>query len=175
MSTPLPAPVDRGPFRRARVTGLADRAARAFAPQACLLGYAVFTKGGVSLEAVDERRARLVVKGKRARTVDVHVVSGALRVTCTCAPSTLPLAPCRHLWAGLLELDRREAFADLRATRGPLRIDVEAPAPAPPAGEAQPSPAHKGEKDKSEKAKKTAKAPKPSAKPERARRTKRAA
>ena len=105
-----------------RIPGLADRAAHAFAPQACILGYTIFRKERLEVEDLGAARARLAGKGAKARRVEVRAAGEALEASCSCAPEALPMAPCRHLWAALLELDRREAFPAVRGCRGKLVV-----------------------------------------------------
>jgi hypothetical protein len=110
--------------------GLAERAGHAFSPQACVLGFALFTKARVSVELLDDDAARLLVRGQKTRTVTLRAAGTKLFASCSCAPESVPLAPCRHLWASLLELGRREAFPALRATRGAVAVEADASAAA---------------------------------------------
>jgi hypothetical protein len=108
--------------------GLAERAGHAFSPQACVLGFTLFTKACVSVERLDDDAARLLVRGKKTRTVTLRAAGAKLLASCSCAPESVPLAPCRHLWASLLELGRRDAFPALRATRGAVTVEPDATA-----------------------------------------------
>lgn len=105
-----------------RAPGLADRASHAFAPQACILGYTLLRKERLAVEDLTDAHARIAVKGAKARRVEVRVTPEGLSATCSCAPSSVPLLPCRHVWASLLELDRCEAFPALRQGRGKLAL-----------------------------------------------------
>lgn len=165
VASPLASSSSSARFAPAR---LSERAARAFSPRACLEGYALFVKSAVVVDRLQDGKAIVTVQGKRSRVVELRAESEELHASCTCIPSTLPLAPCRHLWAALLELDRRDAFPALQGTRGRVTIAVVSsgeaagapPPPAPPAKTRAPS---------KKAAARAAPPPKPSAKPARRR------
>ncbi len=122
--TPVVSAVSSSSASRFLPARLSERAAPTFSPQACLGGYVLFAKGGVTVDVLARERAVVTVRGKRSRIVEVSVGEAHVRASCTCSPSTAPFAPCRHVWAALLELDRREAFPALLATRGRVRVEV---------------------------------------------------
>jgi hypothetical protein len=143
---PLPAialvATSPGPLARARARiALAERAGRAFPPRAVVLGFKYFAGGGVAVLEAGERTLRADVKGKRTQHVELHVEGGTLAASCTCGASTMGPSACRHVWAALLEVDRRDMFAALRGTRAPMAlvaatatasVEETAPKSAPP-------------------------------------------
>lgn len=121
--TPAPAP---------RRVSVADRVARSFPPLACVRGFRYFARKRVDLVSVSEGAIDADVKGKRTLRVCLRVVEGRLASACTCAAKVLGPAACRHVWATLLEIDRRGAFESLRSTQRSLVLGViEAAKPAP--------------------------------------------
>lgn len=109
------------PRAAARVK-LADRVARAFPPLACVRGYRYFHGNGVTMTTLDDSSCEADVKGQRTQTVLLRVEEGRLGAACTCAANTLGPAACKHVWATLLELDRRDAFVSLRGSLRPLAL-----------------------------------------------------
>lgn len=109
------------PRAAARVK-LADRVARAFPPLACVRGYRYFHGNGVTMTTLTESSCEADVKGQRTQTVHLRVEEGRLGAACTCAAKALGPPACKHVWATLLELDRRDAFVSLRGTLRPLAL-----------------------------------------------------
>ncbi|HSO35446.1 MAG TPA: hypothetical protein VLT33_23115 [Labilithrix sp.] len=137
----VPAPPPRATPERRRIS-VADRVARSFPPLACVRGFRYFARRRVDLVSVSETAIESDVKGKRTLHVILRIVEGRLSSACTCAPRMLGPAACRHVWATLLEIDRRGAFERLRTTERSLTLGVietkEAPAaPATPTGRAK--------------------------------------
>src|SRR5262249_6169629 len=58
----------------------------------------------------------------RTRTVRVRVHAGALGLACSCTAESLDPPSCKHVWATLLELDRRGALGALRESVKPLAV-----------------------------------------------------
>ena len=69
------------------------------------------------------------VRGKRTLRVCLRVEADRLASACTCAAKGPGPAVCRHVWATLLEVDRRGALAGLRTTQRRLALGVVAKAP----------------------------------------------
>jgi hypothetical protein len=114
---PPPAPAPK------RVS-IADRVARSFPPLSCVRGFRYFVRKRVDLVSVSERAIDADVKGKRTLRVSLRVDDGRLASACTCAAKLLGPAACRHVWAALLEIDRRGAFESLRTTGRSLALGV---------------------------------------------------
>jgi uncharacterized Zn finger protein len=112
--------------------------ARAFPPLACVRGFRYFARKRVDLVAVGDAAIDAAVKGKRVQTVRLRVAGGRLAAGCTCRAKLLGPAACRHVWATILEIDRRGAFESLRSTSRALPLgSVETPgAPRPKRGKA---------------------------------------
>ena len=115
-------PPPRPPERR-RVS-VADRVARSFPPLACVRGYRYFLRKRVDLVSVSESAIKAEVKGKRTLRVVLRVAGGRLSSACTCSAKILGPAACRHVWATLLEIDRRGALESLRLTERALPLGV---------------------------------------------------
>ncbi len=130
---PLVAPSPQRPPQRPperRRVSVADRVARSFPPLACVRGYRYFLRKRVDFVSVSESAIEADVKGKRTLHVVLRVAGGCLSSACTCSAKILGPAACRHVWATLLEIDRRGAFESLRVTERALAlgvIDVKAP------------------------------------------------
>lgn len=145
-----PSPPNAEPVRPAAArVSVADRASRSFPPLACVRGFRYFARARVDFVSASEKLIEADVKGKRTLRVRLQVDDGRLAAACTCFAKTMGPAACRHVWAVLLEVDRRGAFAALRATSRSLALGmvvaaapgkVKAPRPkpqsAPPPGEA---------------------------------------
>jgi uncharacterized Zn finger protein len=85
----------------------------------------------VDLVSVSEGAIDADVKGKRTLRVTLRVEDGRIASACTCSAKVLGPAACRHVWATLLEIDRRGAFESLRTTQRRLALGVvEAAKPA---------------------------------------------
>ena len=124
---PSPSPLvaaPRPPRPPTRPVSVADRFARSFPPLACVRGYRYFLRKRVDFVSVSESAIDADVKGKRTLRVVLRVHGGRLSSGCTCSAKILGPAACRHVWATLLEVDRRGAFASLRATERALPLDV---------------------------------------------------
>jgi hypothetical protein len=125
--------------RRARThrNSIADRAGRSFAPDATIQGFSLWKAGAVEVDAIDDlgAKARVRGSGSRARDVALRVQADRLVATCTCAGRAIGTEGCKHVWAALLEVDRRDGWPALRATRVALPVSVSAAATsdAPPA------------------------------------------
>ena len=119
----VPSPPPPATLERRRIS-VADRVARSFPPLACVRGFRYFARKRVDLVSVSESAIESDVKGKRTLHVTLRVADGRLSSACTCAPRTLGPAACRHVWATLLEIDRRGAFASLRTTERSLTLGV---------------------------------------------------
>lgn len=115
-----------GPFtlpRRAPLT-LADRLGHAFPAQALARGFAVWKRARVVIEEEAPGRVTAKVRGTRTRDVVLEVQGPALFVRCTCPARALEQPGCKHVWATLLEVDRRAGLASLRALASPARLRV---------------------------------------------------
>jgi hypothetical protein len=147
----VPAVVPLAPHPRpVRViprVALADRVARAFVPLVCVRGFHYFDKKRIDLLLVEESAIDATVKGKRVQQVQLRIADGHLGASCTCVAKLLGPAACKHVWATLLEIDRRGELASLRTTTRALALGVidDAPGQRPKrkagaAGGAKPSP-----------------------------------
>lgn len=88
----------------------------------------------MDLVSVSEAAIDADVKGKRTQRVRLRALGGRLASSCTCVARMLGPATCRHVWATLLEIDRRGALDSLRATQRTIALGViEADAPKPAA------------------------------------------
>jgi hypothetical protein len=135
---PTPPPLPPSPPDKPRVS-VADRVARSFPPLACVRGYRYFHRKRVELVSMSENAVEADVKGKRTLHVTLRVADGRLSSGCTCSAKLLGPAACRHVWATLLEVDRRGAFERLRTTARALTL-------GPPAVEGKPARAPRGSK-----------------------------
>ncbi len=127
------------PIRITAVT-LADRAGKSFPMHAHAQGYARWKSGSVSIEEESARAIVAKVRGEQTRSVRLEDADGRLLVQCTCPARTFERPGCKHVWATLLEIDRRGALAGLRGARSPLAVSfLEAP-PEPPAPTPAPTP-----------------------------------
>ena len=141
----LPPPV-RPPPPPPVAISLADRVGRGFPPLACVRGFRYFRASRVEVSSLSEHVVDATVKGKRVQNVRVRAGGGKLSAGCTCSAKLMGPAACKHVWATLLEIDRRAAFQSLRSTSrvlalgalaegdGPPRVKrlkVKEPAPAP--------------------------------------------
>lgn len=103
---------------------VADRIGRAFPQRALLLGIEWFRTGGVEVESITDDAVAAAVKGKRRQQVRLAVASAgkAIATSCSCHASTLEGAVCSHVWAVVLEVDRRGALERLRTSNGNARV-----------------------------------------------------
>ncbi|MBX3264364.1 MAG: SWIM zinc finger family protein [Labilithrix sp.] len=113
-------------------TSIARRAGHAFAPHAIVQGFACHARG-VELTTSGSTRVHARVRSKRTHDVHLRAEGGRLVVACTCPSRSFGVDACKHAWAALLEVDRRDALADLRGTRGALVVEA---APEQPATDA---------------------------------------
>lgn len=114
---------------------IADRAGKSFPMHAHAQGYARWKSGSVSIEEESPRAIAAKVGGS-AQTRDVRLQErdGRLLVQCTCPARTFERPGCKHVWATLLEVDRRGALEGLRTARTPLPVSfLEPPSPKEPA------------------------------------------
>ena len=116
----------RGPraVRPPRTVTLADRVARAFPPLACVRGFRYFASGRVEVVTITDDAVDAAVKGKRLQQVRLRIEDGRVATGCTCCAKLMGPAACKHVWAALLEVDRRGAFASLRTTARVLLLGV---------------------------------------------------
>lgn len=124
-ASPTPAPAPSAPSSRAGRVRIARRVGASFSPRACMLGFGYFARDAVELARVTEDEVDAVVRGRRTHEVALRAAPdgfGELRASCTCTPTSLGASPCRHLWAALLEVDRRGALACLRRSAGTLAL-----------------------------------------------------
>lgn len=134
---PAPSPPERGGRIR-----IARRVGARFSPRACMLGFGYFARDAVVLARVTEDEVDAVVRGQRTHDVRLRASAdgfGELFASCTCTPASLGTNPCRHLWAAILEVDRRGALACLRRSASSLLLSdladdegASAPGGAPP-------------------------------------------
>lgn len=125
---PSPAPP------AARRVSIADRVARSFPPLACVRGFRYFARSRIHLVSVTDGSIDADVKGKRTQRVRLRVDGGRLASACTCSAKLLGPAACRHVWATLLEIDRRGSLESLRLTGRTLALGmIEADRAKPPA------------------------------------------
>lgn len=103
---------------------VADRIGRAFPQRALLLGIEWFRTGGVEVESITDDAVAAAVKGKRRQQVRLAVASSgkAIATSCSCHASTLEGAVCSHVWAVVLEVDRRGALERLRTSNRNARV-----------------------------------------------------
>lgn len=122
---PSPPPLVRlpRPPERRRIS-VADRVARSFPPLACVRGFRYFARKRIDVVSASETAIEADVKGKRTLRVKLRATGGRLASACTCSARVLGPAVCRHVWATLLEIDRRGAFESLRSTEQPLALGV---------------------------------------------------
>ena len=132
------SPSPPAPLSTATRVRVADRVARAFPPLACVRGFRYFARKRVDLVSVSERAIESDVRGKRTLRVTLRVDGGRLAVACTSSAKMLGPAACRHVWATLLEIDKRGLFEALRTTQRGLALEVieAAKAPRPPRAKA---------------------------------------
>ena len=103
---------------------LADRVARAFPPLAVVRGFRYFYRKRVDLVIVSDGAIDADVKGKRVLKVRLRSAEGRLAAACTCRAKVLGPAACRHVWATLLEIDRRGLLESLRRTQRTLALST---------------------------------------------------
>ena len=152
------------PIRTTAPITIADRAGRTFPLHAHTQGYARWKSGSVTIEQESPRAIQAKVRGDQTRDVRLQEQDGRLLVQCTCPARTYETPGCKHVWATLLEVDRRGALGGLRAARTPLAVAFLEPKPADAAPKdaateaAKPSKKERTEK-KEKKAKEKTKAP----------------
>ena len=122
---PLPLPPHaRAPAAPPLPISLADRVARVFPPLACVRGFRYFKTGRVEVVTATDVTFDTVVKGKRVQKVRLRIEEGRCLAACTCCAKLMGPAACKHVWATLLEVDRRGAFESLRATQRAMTLGV---------------------------------------------------
>jgi uncharacterized Zn finger protein len=105
-------------------------------------GFRYFARKRIDLVSVSERAIEADVRGKRTLRVTLRVDGGRLAAACTCSAKVLGPAACRHVWATLLEIDKRGLFESLRTTQRSLPLEVveAAKSPKPPRAKTPPRP-----------------------------------
>ncbi len=104
---------------------LAGRAGYKFEPATMIQGFACHGRGVELFDACPEHvRAR--VRSKRTHDVDLQAQGGRLLVACSCPARSFGQTVCKHVWATLLEVDRRGGLEKLHTVKGMLPVD---PAP----------------------------------------------
>lgn len=116
------------------LSSLANRVGHAFTAHTILRGFVCLTEG-VELLAVSATRVEARVRStpKKAATEGPYDVTlrrhgDVLLAACSCV-TTIDAMPCEHVWAVLLEIDRRDAFEDLRRSYKTVLVRC-APRPA---------------------------------------------
>jgi hypothetical protein len=101
---------------------LAVRAGHASTSTAMMQGLTCHARG---VELVVSTGAHVHARVRSKRTHDVHLRADGERllVACSCAASTFGAPVCQHVWAALLEVDRRSGLESLRAKRGALSVE----------------------------------------------------
>lgn len=89
---------------------LLDRIGRRVGPKTKLLGRECFDRKGVRILFADEEFVSAQVTADPPGTVDLENDRGELVYSCDCARFEHHLALCEHVWATLLELERRNHF-----------------------------------------------------------------
>ena len=152
------------PIRTPASITIADRAGKSFPLHAHTEGYARWKSGSVAIEHESPRAIQAKVRGDQTRDVRLQEQDGRLLVQCTCPARTYETPGCKHVWATLLEVDRRGALGGLRAARTPLAVAFLEPKPAnePPKETAKETPKEtaKPPKKESKEKKEKRKAPK---------------
>jgi superfamily II DNA or RNA helicase len=90
---------------------LASKLAFYFRQKSVIMGRQLFVAGAVRIVHGDARQLKARVLGSRWYEVELKLDEGSLQVSCTC-PYYQDQGPCKHLWAVLLEADRRTLLAD---------------------------------------------------------------
>lgn len=146
------------PIRTPAPITIADRAGKSFPLHAHTEGYARWKSGSVAIEHESPRAIQAKVRGDQTRDVRLQEQDGRLLVQCTCPARTYETPGCKHVWATLLEVDRRGALGGLRGARTPLAVAFLEPKPADePAKEPVKETAKPSKKEKNEKKKKAPK------------------
>ena len=144
LSVPVSPPLPARPRPPPRPVTLADRVARAFAPLACVRGFRYYASERVDLVTVSDAAIDASVKGKRLQHVRLRIEEGRLASACTCCAKLMGPAACKHVWATLLEVDRRGAFESLRTT--PRVLSLSALDATPRKGSAAPPKGHRSKR-----------------------------
>ena len=137
MTPPPPSP---------RSVTLADRAGPSFHAHAHAQGYARWRRGLVVIDEESPTAVTATVRGPRPRHIRLEAEGSRLLVHCTCPARTLERPGCKHVWAALLEVDRRGALRCLRSTAGPLRVGFLATNAASAGARTEPASARKPRK-----------------------------
>jgi len=87
-------------------------------------GFRYFARKRIDVVSASEIAIEADVKGKRTLRVTLRATGGRLASACTCSAKIFGPAVCRHVWATLLEIDRRGAFESLRSTDRALALGV---------------------------------------------------
>ena len=90
-------------------------------------GEEYFTTGAVQIDQGDEQHVTATVLGAREYYVQLRVKNGRLAVSCTC-PFFQDNEACKHIWATLLEAERRQLLGAGDQTLSELYEDWDAPA-----------------------------------------------
>ena len=94
-------------------------------------GFRYFARRRVDLVDVSDDSVLADVKGTRTLRVTLRASGGLLASACSCAVKVLGPAVCRHVWAALLEVDRRGALESLRSTHRSVALAAVASMEAP--------------------------------------------
>ena len=106
-------------------------------------GLEYFASGAVHIDAGDNQRVSATVAGARDYHVQLAVKGAKLAVTCTC-PFFIDNESCKHIWAVMLEAERRQLLGGGEVFFDELYEDWDALAnrgPAPPPRPQAPKPA----------------------------------
>lgn len=122
-STSRPSTTPSSSVPRLAVASLAGRAGHTFDPATMLQGFACHGRG-VELCEATPKRVRARVRSKRVHDVELQARSGRLIVACSCPARSFGQTVCKHVWATLLEVDRKGGLEDLHAVRGMLHVDA---------------------------------------------------
>lgn len=86
-------------------------------------GYQIFHSHGVRVLQSSPRSLLAVVTGSAFYEVAMLDNGDALEVYCSC-PDFARFGPCRHLWASILEADKRDALTDAKNRRTLAIVDA---------------------------------------------------
>src|ERR1700733_13665108 len=90
---------------------LASRLAFQFEKRVQIRGVDIFQRGGVRVSEQSPRHVNALVIGGNPYHVEISHDNGRLLVFCEC-PYFAEYGQCKHLWATVLEADRRSALTE---------------------------------------------------------------